>query len=171
MDLVEAEKMLKVATNFLNLISQLVPAAFTLHLDQIIRDYIEQEKLGTILYFHADYQTNTKLTLNSKLNCRHNNKYSGKNTMVLGIIYQSILRWIPPAKKVRVIGNIFNNKAINSATEKLVNVKIPDYISIQMEMENGIKGSMLLSEVNLHPPSPYINIIGTEGSLLINLTQ
>ena len=66
--------------------------------------------------------------------------------MVLGIIYESICRWIPPAKMVNATGKIFNNNALDPETGELVPVEIPDYLSIQMEMKNGMRGSMLLSE-------------------------
>ena len=37
-----------------------------------------------------------------------------------------------------------------------------------MEMENGIRSSFLITETSLHPPSPTINIYGTEGSVKID---
>jgi len=85
--------------------------------------------------------------------------------MVLGIIYESILRWIPPAKKLNAVGYIFNDKFIDPETMELVNIEIPDYLSVQMEMENGIRGSFLIAETSLHAPAPSIKIYGTEGSL------
>ena len=36
------------------------------------------------------------------------------------------------------------------------------------EMENGIRGSFLITETSLHAPSPTIKIYGTEGSLKID---
>ena len=88
--------------------------------------------------------------------------------MVLGIIYETIQRWIPPAKKIMAVGNIFNDKSIDPETGEIVTIEIPDYLSVQMEMENGICGSFLITETNLHPPPPTINIYGTEGSLKID---
>lgn len=100
MNLSEAQQMLEGSKAHPNLISQLVPAPFTLHTDKTICAYIAQDRLGKILYFHVDYHSNATSSSNGILPWRRNKKYSGENTMVLGIIYESIQRWIPPAKKI-----------------------------------------------------------------------
>ena len=169
MNLSEAEQMQKASKAHPNLVSQLVPAPFTLHSDKTIREYIDQDRLGDLLYFHVDYQSNTVSSCSTPLHWRRNKKYSGENTMVLGIIYESICRWIPPAKMVNATGKIFNNNALDPETGELVPVEIPDYLSIQMEMKNGIRGSMLLSEAGLHSPCPSIKLFGTGGTLKIDL--
>ena len=108
---------------------------------------------------------------NSALHWRRNKKYSGENTMVLGIIYESIQRWIPPAIKLSATGNIFNDKSIDPETGNIISIEIPDYLLIQMEMENNIRGSFLISEVGLHSPTPTITIHGTKGSLKVEFIQ
>ena len=168
MNLSEAKQMQKTSKAHPNFISQLVPAPFTLHLDKTIRTYIEQGRLGRVLYFHVDYQSNPVSNSNGVLHWRRNRKYCGENTMVLGIIYESILRWIPPAKNISAVGNVFNDKSLDPETGQIVNIEIPDYLSVQMEMENGIRGSFLITETSLHAPPPIIKIYGTDGSLKID---
>jgi len=167
-NLSEAQKMQESSKAHPNLISQLVPAPFTLHTDKTIRSYIEQGRLGKLLYFHVDYHSNGLASSNGILHWRRNKKYSGENTMVLGIIYESIQRWIPPAKSLNAVGNIFNDKSLDPETGEIVTIEIPDYLSVQMEMETGIRGSFLITETSLHPPLPSIKIYGTEGSLKID---
>ena len=70
---------------------------------------------------------------------------------------------------VNATGKIFNNNALDPETGELVPVEIPDYLSIQMEMKNGIRGTMLLSEIGLHSPPPSIKLFGTGGALKIDL--
>ena len=171
MNFSESQQMLKTSRGHSNLTSQVVPAPFTLHSDKTIRSYIDEDRLGKILYFHADYQTMTMQNDNSTLHWRRNKKYSGENTMVLGIIYESIQRWIPPAIKLSATGNIFNDKSIDPETGNIISIEIPDYLLIQMEMENNIRGSFLISEVGLHSPTPTITIHGTKGSLKVEFIQ
>ena len=168
MNLAEAKQMQKISKAQPNLIFQIVPAPFTLKIDKIIRNYIEQGRLGKLLYFHADYQVKTTSSPKGVLHWRRNKKYSGENTMFLGIIYESILRWIPPAKKLSAIGKVFNNMALDPELGKTVDIEIPDYLSVYMEMENEIRGTMLISEIGMHTPSPTITLIGTEGTLKID---
>ena len=167
-NLSEALQMEETSKAHPNLISQLVPAPFTLHADKTIQAYIEQGRLGNLLYFHVDYQSKPISNSSEILPWRRNKKYSGENTMVLGIIYESILRWIPPAKNISAVGNVFNDKSIDPESGEMVTVEIPDYLSVQMKMENEIYGSFLLSETSLHAPPPTIKIFGTEGSLKID---
>ena len=82
--------MLKISKEHQNLTSQLVPAPFTLHIDNTIRSYIDQGRLGRVLYFCVNYQS-SPVASSKFLHWRRNRKYSGENTMVLGIIYESIL--------------------------------------------------------------------------------
>ena len=133
-NLSEAQQMQKSSKAHPNLISQLVPAPFTLHADKTIHACIEQGRLGRILYFHVDYHSNTMSRSNDILHWRRNKKYSGENTMALGIIYESILRWIPPAKTISTIGKIFTNMALDPELNEMVSVEIPDYLLVQMEM-------------------------------------
>ncbi len=161
----EAKQKLDASESSPHLIAQLVPAPFTLHADKTICEYIEQGRLGKLLYFQVEYQTNSLSDATGFLHWRRNRKYSGENTMVLGIIYESLLRWLAPAKKVRATGHVFINKAYDPELEKQVSIEVPDYLSIQMEMKNGMYGSMLISELGLHASQPTINIVGTEGCL------
>ena len=100
MNLSEAQEMLATSKAHPNLISQLDPTPFTLHADKTICSYIEQGRLGRLLYFHANYQSKPISTSSELLPWRRNRKYSGENSMVLGIMYESILRWIPPVRSL-----------------------------------------------------------------------
>ena len=47
--------------------------------------------------------------------------------MVLGIVYESLLRWLPPAEWVSAVGHIFNGTALNPETGEKESVEVPDY--------------------------------------------
>ena len=163
----EAEEMLQTANQYPNLVAQLVPSPFTLRVDKTIQNFIERGKLGGLLYFHFDWQT---ISLPSKkqkkfLHWRRNIKYSGVNTMVLGIAYESILRWFGPAKWVTAMGKIFNDTAINPENNREEIIQIPDYLSVQMELKNGLMGTFLISETSANPEPPFLRICGDKGTL------
>jgi len=164
----EAQLMLQASEASPHLTAQLVPAPFTLHADKTISAYIDHGRLGELLHFQVDFQSNSITNLDGFLHWRRNKKYSGENVMFLGIIYESILRWTVPAIKVSATGNIFINKAIDPESGKQVPIEIPDYLSVQMELENGIHGSMLITETSPHASPPTIKIFGSEGCLKID---
>ena len=163
----EAGRMLESSRSHPDLVAQLVPAPFTLRVDQTIRSCIADGQLGDVLHFQAEYQSASLSSLGGTLHWRRNKKYSGENVMVLGILYESLRRWLPPAERVSAIGYVFNNRAIDPDTGKPVAVEVPDYLSVQMRLNGGIYGSFLISETGLHTGSPTIKIFGTEGTLQI----
>ena len=165
MDHHEAQKMVQASRKRPELITQLVPAPFTLKFDKTISRYIRQNKLGQLLYLQANYQSESLAAPDGKLHWRRNKKYTGVNTMVLGIIYESILRWFPPAKWVVAVGKVFNKTAIDPDSGESVNIGVPDYLSVEMELANGMSGNILISEAATHSELPMILIFGDQGIL------
>ena len=145
----EVEQMLRESLEHPDRVAQIVPSPFTLKVDSIVQEYLENNKLGKILYFHFNHQSSptTPLQTEASVHWRRNKKYSGINIMVLGIAYESILRWLGLANWVSACGKIFKDKGIDPETGKQIPIEIPDYLSVQMEMENGVMGSFLISDI------------------------
>ncbi len=171
MDAKEAGKMLAVSAKHPNLVAQLVPAPFTLGIDKAVADAIAGGKLGNLLYLHADYQSAPLAPPGGTLHWRRNKKYTGMNTMALGIIYESVLRWLPLARWVRAIGKVFNDSARDPESGETVKVEVPDYLSIQMELKNGMAASYLITEAGQYAAPSSIHIFGERGTLKIELAQ
>jgi len=161
----EARKMLRTSLEHPELIAQLVPAPFTFRADKTIADCIEGGSLGKLLYFQVDYQSSSLAPADGKLHWRRNKKYTGVNTMVLGIVYESLLRWLPPAEWVSAVGHVFNDTAIDPETGRTVNVEVPDYLSIQMQLTSGIPGTMVISEAGIYAGTPTVKIFSDQGTL------
>ena len=83
--------------------------------------------------------------------------------MMLGIIYESLLRWFGSAEWVNAHAEVINNRAVDPETNKEVEVEVPDYLSVQMKMTNGIMGSLLLHELSTQSPHSSIKIFGDNG--------
>lgn len=167
MNLAEAETMYKVSRKHPGLVAQLVPSPFTLRVDKTVADYLRQGKLGKPSYFHFDHQSRPLAPPGQKniLHWRRNKKYSGVNTMVLGIAYESILRWLGPAEWVNAVGHVFNDTAVNPETGQEEKIEIPDYLAVQMKLKNGMLGTFLISETALNAEPPFLEIFGDQGTL------
>lgn len=161
----EARKMVQTADKNPNLIAQLVPAPFTFRVDKTVIDFIKAGTLGKLFNFEFNYQSESLAPPSGPLHWRRNIKYSGNNTMVLGIAYETVLRWLGPARWVSATGRIFKNKAVDPDTGQETEIKVPDYLSAQMELSNGMSGTFLISEVGKSPYPPYFKISGEKGSL------
>lgn len=166
MDEAEARKMLKVSRENPQCVAQLVPSPFTLRVDKTVRDYLGRKKLGKPLYFHFDYQPGSPAAPGAgTLHWRRDIQYTGKNVMVLGIAYESVLRWFGAAEWVSASARIFNDAAINPETGRQERIKVPDYLSVQMQLKNGMMGSFLISEAGLRADPPSFKIFGDRGTL------
>ncbi|MBC8286180.1 MAG: Gfo/Idh/MocA family oxidoreductase [Nitrospinae bacterium] len=159
----EARKMFDTSSDHPDLVAQLVPAPFSLHADTLMANRVGD--LGRILFFHVDYQS---LAVPQKtLHWRRNVKLSGMNIMTLGIIYESLLRWLPAAQWVKAEARIFNDTAIDPETGKPMKIEIPDYLSVQMSLQGGIPGTILISEIGSHASKPTVKIVGEKGTLIL----
>ncbi|GJL80134.1 MAG: oxidoreductase [Nitrospinaceae bacterium] len=161
----EAEQMLRVSKDHPELVAQLVPAPFTFRVDQTITSYIHQNVLGRLFSFQVDYQSASLTPPESPLHWRRNKKYTGMNTMVLGIVYESLLRWLPAAEWVSAVGKVFNDTALNAETGKKETIEVPDYLSVQMQLQNGMLGTFLISETGHCAGTPGVKIFGEQGTL------
>jgi predicted dehydrogenase len=93
--------------------------------------------------------------------------YSGMNIMTLGIIYESLLRWLPPAKWIKAEAKTFNDSTIDPDSGETVKIEIPDYLSVQMSLQEGISGTFLISETGSHAGKPKVKIFGERGTLVL----
>lgn len=165
MDEVEARTMLQTSYQHPQCVAQIVPSPFTLHVDPALLRLLDSGEIGKIRFFRFEHQGPPTVPMGGTLHWRRNKNYSGSNIMVLGMIYESLLRWFGPAEWVDAHAEVINNRAVDPETQEEVEVEVPDYLSVQMKMTNGILGSMFLNELGTHSPSSFIRIYGDKGFL------
>lgn len=163
MDEAEARTMLQASYKHPDSIVQIVPSPFTLHADLSLLYMLDNHEIGTPHFFRFEYHAPPLVPMGGPLHWRRNKKYSGSNIMTLGIIYESLLRWFGSAEWVNAHAEVVNNRAIDPDTNQEVVVEVPDYLSVQMKMSNGIMGSMLLNELSSGDTSSAIKIYGDKG--------
>lgn len=166
----EAEQMLRAARDNPQCIAQLVPSPFTLRIDETVKSYLAQGKLGKPRYFNFEFQAGAIPPAKGPAHWRRSRKYSGNNIMVLGIAYETILRWFGPAEWVSATARVFNPHSLDPDTGKLEPVEIPDYLTVQMNLKNGMQGSFLISEAGLYARPPMLEVFGDQGTLQFPFT-
>jgi predicted dehydrogenase len=163
MNEVEARTMLQAAYKDPACVVQIVPSPFTLHVDPILLKLLDSGDIGTPRFFRFEYQAPPLVPMGGTLHWRRNKKYNGSNIMMLGIIYESLLRWFGSAEWVNAHAEVINNRAIDPETNEQTEVEVPDYLSVQMKMANGILGSLFFHELSTRPTSSSIKIYGDKG--------
>jgi predicted dehydrogenase len=166
----QAHEMLRTANCFPHLIAQLVPAPFTLPFDRDIQQLIGQNSLGKILAVNVTFNGTDFLNTSPEMSWRENCELSGLNTMMMGIVYESISRWLGHAKSVMAMGKIFNQ--FKTFEGQLKAIEIPEHLNIIAEMNCGALAQMQFSSATgLSQNNQEIWIYGSEGTIKLNLLE
>lgn len=168
MDEVEARTMLQASYKHPDNVVQIVPSPFTLHADLTLLHMLDMREIGRPYFFRFEYKAPPSVPMGETLHWRRNKKLSGSNVMVLGIIYESLLRWFGSADWVNAHAEVINNRGVDPDSGEEVSVQVPDYLSVQMKMTNGILGSLLMHELDTRDTHSFIEIYGEKGILKLD---
>ena len=92
-------------------------------------------------------------------------KYSGFNMLTLGILYETVLRWVAPANRVLAYASKLIPKRLDPETGKPARVGTPDSVQVLTTQEDGSCGVYRLSGVVWHDPGLGVALYGSEGTL------
>lgn len=166
----EAAEMLRVSRCFPQLVAQIVPGPFTFPFDASIIDLISNGKLGDILAVNVRYNSSAFISKSKEMTWRENIDLSGLNTMMMGIVYESISRWLGHAATVKASAKVFNK--LKTWNKSLKAVEIPEHLDIIADMHCGAQAHMQFSSVTgLAENHQDIWIFGSEGTIHLNLNN
>ncbi|MGE9289552.1 MAG: Gfo/Idh/MocA family protein [Puniceicoccales bacterium] len=168
-DLSEAREMAAVAAEHPKVVAQIVPSPFTLGVDEWIRSTVAKGILGNLLEVRARFLNGALLDPKAPMNWRLDYELSGKNTMVMGILHEAILRWIdfPDLKVTATAG--FGASHRPDATGVLQPTRIPESLQVVGFPTSGPRLVYDLSQLHAGEPENSICLNGERGSLLIDL--
>src|SRR5262249_40165348 len=99
----EAQRMYDRALESPGLTAMIVPSPYGLAGDAYMRSLIESGFIGKLRELHVHSFNDQLADPKTPLGWRQMTRYSGFNMLALGIVYESVLRWVAPAQ--RVMGN------------------------------------------------------------------
>ncbi len=163
---VEAHRMLDVARAHPGQVAQIVPAPLTFAFDPTVMEMIAAGEIGEVIAVDARIAAGSAFPdQDSPAHWRHDRTLSGNNIMSMGIWYESLIRWVGPARTVQAVGQAVVNHRRN-AQGRRVAMTIPDYVDITGELEQGGQLRMCVTTVAGHAPAPVdILVYGTRGTL------
>ena len=126
----EARRMLAAAKAHPNQVSQIVPAPFTLGVDQTLMEMLQDGAIGEVLAVDVMGFTPAALNAEAPLTWRLNHEYSGYNIMTLGILNETVLRWLGHVDRVMADGAVFVEERAEPESGERMKVEIPDEISV-----------------------------------------
>ena len=161
----EAEAMLAAAEARPDLIAQLVPAPFDLRLGSTITRMVRDGVLGEIHEATVTHLTGAGLDPAAPLHWRHRVDLSGHNTMTLGILNETLRRWLGDTSRVLADARIFVRSRPAAGTGAPVQIEIPDSLTVAAEMAIGARATYHLSTMADGAPANGIVLYGSKATL------
>ena len=168
MDAAEGRRMLEAARRAPSLVAQLVPSPPTLEVDGTLTKLIAEGYVGEILAVELTATQNPRFVDREEpLHWRHDVALSGHNVMNMGIWYEAMIRWLPPARRVMAMGKIAVPERRDD-TGALRDVKIPDHLEIMATLRDGALARLRFSSVAALGPPGEVWIFGSDGTLRLD---
>lgn len=163
----EAKQMVAVSKAHPQLVAMVVPSPYGLVSEHAVRNLLEARFIGdpreiVVLGADAMFQDYTQL-----LHWRQDAAISGINTLALGILHESLLRWMPQPTRVFAQTQIFEPKRPAPDGPGQVAVTVPDSVQILTQAPGGIRGLYHISGIAIHGPGKQIHLYGSQGTIKV----
>lgn len=173
-DLGEARRMVAAAEAHPELVAQLVPAPFSLDVDKTIHDLIQSGAIGDLLEVRVIHTGGQSASPEAPMTWRQDAALSGKNILSMGILHETVQRWIGDENPAWVLadGAVFQSSRRYPGAGESSLVKIPDSISILGRFaQSGARMIYHFSGVESGKPRMEFRINGNKASLRFDALQ
>jgi predicted dehydrogenase len=169
MNAVEAHRMLAAARAHPELVTQLVPSPYGLKGHAVMRELIEAGYLGELREVHVYSLSAALADPAAPLSWRQDAALSGFNMLTLGILHETLLRWVPPPVRVMAQVHAHVPTRIDPASGVRRPVGTPDSVQVLTILENGARAVYRFSGATPFGQGMGIHLYGTEGALHYDL--
>lgn len=166
MDADEARAMLAASLARPDRVAMLVPGPFSFFADATVRRLLRDGAIGTPRTFRATSAGAVAPT--GRDQWRRERRFSGNNVMTLGILYESVARWLGDAEEV---GAVLVNFAPSQAGPdgSPVGADIADHAIVTARFRGNVIGTFEVSAYARFSPPSAVSIFGTEGAVHVDL--
>jgi predicted dehydrogenase len=165
MNAAEAHRMLAAAHQAPHLVTQIVPSPFGLKGHAVVRELLDQGYLGELREAQVVHLTGALADPVAPLAWRQDEALSGFNTLTLGILHETLLRWVPPPVRVVAQAHAFIPTRVDPASGVRRGVGTPDAVQVLTVLENGGRAIYHFSGVAAFGQMATITLFGTKGVL------
>jgi predicted dehydrogenase len=165
----EAHRMLAAAQRYPNLVCQIVPSPYGLKGHDVMKELIQTGFLGEPREVRVYNLSDALADPAAPLSWRQDAALSGYNMLTLGILHETLLRWVPPPLQVLAQVHAFIPRRIDPESGVHRAVGTPDSIQVLTALENGARAVYQVSGVMPFDQGMGIELYGTEGVLHYDL--
>jgi predicted dehydrogenase len=165
----EAHQMLAASRRHGGRVCQIVPSPFGLAGHAVMRELIAEGFLGALREVHVVNFSGLLADPAAPLSWRQDGALSGLNMLTLGILHETLLRWVPPPVSVLAQAHAFTPSRIDPESGVRRAVGTPDSVQVLAELEDGARVVYRFSGVTPYGQASGITLYGTEGVLHYDL--
>ena len=159
MNLREAVEMLEAARRRLDRVTALCPPPFGMKGDAVVRQWLNEGRIGKPLQVRLRSLNGLFADPSTPAHWRQRYELSGLNILSLGIYVEVLQRWLGPIQAVTARGRVVH------PYREGYQVRIPDFVNVLAEFENGAEGVLEFSGVATAAPGDQVEIYGESGML------
>ncbi|HPO12050.1 MAG TPA: Gfo/Idh/MocA family oxidoreductase [Candidatus Hydrogenedentes bacterium] len=162
MNFTEAREMYEAAVHS-GRVAALCPVPYGLSVDRTIQRFLSEGVLGKVHLVRVQSTSGVNIDEDAPLHWRKDHRLSGLNTLTLGMFIEIIHRWFGWTKTVTAQTQIYTPWR-RDAEGRMVEIKIPDQVLFNADMEQGVVVQYVFSGMTAHGKDT-IEIHGTHASL------
>jgi predicted dehydrogenase len=169
MNAAEAKKMLDASRAHPELIAQIVPSPFGFRAHRVVQELIESDYLGELREVVVIGCTDALANDETPLAWRQALELSGLNMLTLGILHETLIRWVPDPVRVMAQVHAFVAERLDPGTGLRRRVGTPDSVQVLTVLEGGARGIYHVSGITRFGPGSQIHLYGSQGTLRYEL--
>src|SRR5690348_1647443 len=136
----EAHRMLAAAQSHPELVTQIVPSPFGLVQQTFVRKILEDGYLGDLREVVVIGADDMFWDYSELVHWRQDAEISGVNALSLGILHETLSRWVPPTTRVVANTKLFEPRRPAPDSPGQVETTVPDSIQVLTQLEGGARG-------------------------------
>lgn len=166
----EARKMLAASRAHPRLTTQIVPSPFGLVHDRFVRKLIQDGYLDELREIVVIGASDMFWDYSKTLHWRQDREISGNNVLTLGILHETLLRWVPPPSRVFAQSAIFEPTRADAKSHRQLPVSVPECVQVLTQTKEGARGIYHFSGMELFGPGQQIHLYGRNGTIKFHAT-
>jgi predicted dehydrogenase len=167
----EAQRMLDKSKEHANLVTMIVPSPYGLTGETFVKKMLADGFLGNLRELHVRGLSSALADPQTPMGWRQATKYSGFNTLNLGILYEAAIRFVAPANRVFAYASKLIEIRRDAETGKKARVGTADSVQVLTTQTDGSVGVYVLSGLVWHNTSSEMALYGSEGTLVYDFTR
>ena len=171
MNAAEAREMFAASESHADLVTQIVPSPFGLRAGNVVKEMLDDGYIGDLREVLLCAANDSLADGAAPLSWRQSAEYSGLNMLMLGILHETLIRWVPDPLRVMAQTHAFTAERVDPVDGQMRRVGTPDSVQVLTELPGGARGIYHISGAIHFGPGMQIQLCGSEGTIWYDITN